>query len=436
MEQINKATDEALTTTDGNRRGQLIDELIRTAVLAAEEGIRAACRGAINRIAAAKGVYHASIQGLYEAMARGDVRGLTVPAINIRGLTYEVARAIFRAAAHLEAGPVIFEIARTEIGYTFQSPAEYATCVTAAAVREQYQGPLFIQGDHFQINRKNYFASPGAELSAVKKLITEAIEAGFYNIDIDTSTLVDLDKETLAEQQRLNYELVAEFTGFIRALEPAGITISVGGEIGEIGGKNSDVHELEAFVTGLQACLPKDIKSISKISVQSGATHGGVVLPDGTVADVTIDFETLRELSAHARRFGMAGAVQHGASTLPEEAFHHFPATGTAEIHLATQFQNIIMDHPLFPAELREKIYSYLRSEFAGEKKPGQTDQQFIYSLRKKGWGPFKNEFDAIPEEALSRIMEDLEKTFRFLFRKLEVLNTRNLIRKYVPRVS
>ena len=32
-------------------------------------------------------------------------------------------------------------------------------------------------------------------------LIREEIAAGFYNIDIDTSTIVDLDKPTLAEQQ-------------------------------------------------------------------------------------------------------------------------------------------------------------------------------------------------------------------------------------------
>ncbi len=34
------------------------------------------------------------------------------------------------------------------------------------------------------------------------------------------------------------------------AHEPAGVTVSVGGEIGEVGGKNSDIHELHAYMDG------------------------------------------------------------------------------------------------------------------------------------------------------------------------------------------
>ena len=89
-------------------------------------------------------------------------------------------------------GPFIFEIARSEIGYTFQRPAEYAVAVTAAAIKAGYYSPLFIQGDHFQVSAKK-FARPGEEVREIKDLIWEAIEAGFYNIDIDTSTLVDLE---------------------------------------------------------------------------------------------------------------------------------------------------------------------------------------------------------------------------------------------------
>ena len=73
-----------------------------------------------------------------------------------------------------------------------------------------------------------------------------------------------------------------------------------------------------------------------KVSVQTGTSHGGVPLPDGGVAEVKLDFEVLRELGEVARSYGAAGAVQHGASTLPDELFHRFPAVETAEIHLAT----------------------------------------------------------------------------------------------------
>src|SRR4030095_1431328 len=144
-------------------------------------------------------------------------------------------------ANSLNAGALIFEIARSEIGYTEQRPHEYAAVVIAAALREGFGGPVFIQGDHVQTNAKKY-NSPDRdeEIDALRALIKEEIAAGFYNIDIDTSTLVDLSKPTLAEQQEVNITLAADFATFIRKHEPQGVTVSVGGEIGEVGGKNSD----------------------------------------------------------------------------------------------------------------------------------------------------------------------------------------------------
>jgi hypothetical protein len=41
----------------------------------------------------------ASIQDLYDARARGEVSGFTVPAINIRAQTFDMARTVFEAAA-------------------------------------------------------------------------------------------------------------------------------------------------------------------------------------------------------------------------------------------------------------------------------------------------------------------------------------------------
>src|SRR5690606_8177120 len=106
------------------------------------------------------------------------------------------------------------------------------------------------QGDHFQVNAKKFAADPEPEVRAVRDLIREAIHAGFYNIDVDTSTLVDLSKATLDEQQSVNARLSAELTAFIRRLQPAGVTISIGGEIGEVGTENSNPEELRAYMDG------------------------------------------------------------------------------------------------------------------------------------------------------------------------------------------
>jgi len=444
MEMLKKAGEGVLAgeggdvrVLDENRlRGELIDSLIRTAVFSPDEETRAAARRLIRGAAAACGIHAASIQGLYEAMGRGEVSGFTVPAINIRALAYDAAQAVFRAALAAGVGAVIFEIARSEIDYTRQRPAEYASAVTAAAIKTGFRGPLFLQGDHFQVGAKKYAKDPEAEVRAVKDLIWEAIEAGFYNIDIDTSTLVDLAKATVKQQQELNYSLAAELTTMIRDLEPAGTTISVGGEIGEVGGKNSTVEELRAFMEGYRETLDKSgtgLKGISKISVQTGTTHGGVPLADGTVARVKLDFATLEEISCAARTdYGLAGAVQHGASTLPEEAFDRFPATGTAEVHLATGFQNIIYDSASFPEGLRAGIYDYLRREAASERKEGDTDEQFFYKTRKKGCGPFKREMWDLPAEIRAAIGAELEAQFALLFRKLNVGNTRDTVNRYI----
>jgi fructose/tagatose bisphosphate aldolase len=292
----------------------LIDRLAHTGALGATPELKGTARWILRSVAAARGIRPASIHELYMAMGRGETGGFTVPAMNIRVMSYYTARAALRAARKANAGAIIFEIARSEIGYTEQRPHEYAAMITAAALREEFTGPLFIQGDHVQVNAKKYrSADRDKELDALKALIREEIAAAFYNIDIDTSTLVDLDKPTLDDQQAVNCELAAEFTEFCRRHEPDGVSISVGGEIGEVGGKNSDVHELHAFMRGYNAALRKrgEQIGISKISVQTGTAHGGFVGADGKVRmDVQIDLEALEELSRVARKdYGLGGAA-------------------------------------------------------------------------------------------------------------------------------
>jgi fructose/tagatose bisphosphate aldolase len=425
------ATDGKVKVKDSGAIKGLIDGLIYEAVFNTDEEQRKALQRLVIEIAKEMGTVPSSIQSLYEEIGK-NYQGFTVPAINIRGLTYDVARVIFRKAIEKNVGALIFEIARSEIGYTKQRPLEYSAVVLAAAVREGFKGPVFIQGDHFQIVRKYYISDPKPETDYVRGLIKEAIEAEFYNIDIDSSTLVDLEKPSIKEQQRPNFEIAAELTAYIRNIQPEGITVSVGGEIGEIGGKNSTPEELRAYLDGFKEVFQAG-KGLSKLSVQSGTTHGGVVLPDGSLAKVKIDFETLRAMSELARKeYGLSGAVQHGASTLPDEAFHMFPETGTSEVHLATGFQNIIYDNKALSAGFRDEVYAYLKENHAKEKKEGQTEEQFIYSTRKKGFGPLKKKWWDLPADVKAPIMEELGAKFNLLFEKLKVFNTRAIVDKTV----
>jgi len=425
---------EGLEIKDINGVRSMMDGLVYEAVFS-EGDKKNAFLVLIKEIAKAAGALPSSIQHLYEEMGRA-YPGFTVPAMNIRGLTYDSAKVVFRKVLEMNVGAFIFEIARSEIGYTKQRPLEYAAVVLAAAVKEGYRGPVFIQGDHFQLVRKNYLADPKAETDYVRGLIKEAIEAEFYNIDIDSSTLVDLDKETIKEQQRPNFEKTAELATVIREIQPAGIEISIGGEIGEIGKKNSTPDELRAYLNGFRETFKAD-KGLSKLSVQTGTSHGGVVLPDGTLAKVKIDFDTLRILSDLARKeYRLSGCVQHGASTLPEDAFHMFPETGTSEVHLATGFQNIIYDSKALPQEFRKEVYDFIKQEHAKERKEGQTEEQFIYSTRKKGFGPLKKKWWDMPSSIKEPIMKELEAKFGLLFEKLKVTNSTDVVKRTVKPVK
>jgi fructose/tagatose bisphosphate aldolase len=415
---------------------ELIDALAHTAVFGPDPEVKGTARWVIHSVANAAGIRFASIHDLYMAMGRGETGTFTVPAINVRAMAYDTGRAVMRAAKKLDAGAFILEIARSEIGYTEQRPHEYAAVMLAAALREGFRGFLFLQGDHVQTNAKKY-NSPEREkeLETLRALIREEMSAGFYNIDIDTSTLVDLEKPTLAEQQRVNCELAAEFTEFIRRHQPSGVTISVGGEIGEVGGKNSDVHELHAFMTGYAAALGRrgsGLTGISKISVQTGTAHGGFIDAAGKLlTDVKIDLDALGELSRVAREeYGLGGAVQHGASTLPPDAFDAFPRAGACEIHLATNFQNIVYDQ--LPSALREEMYAWTRQNAGEERKPKDTEEQFIYKARKKAIGPFKRQLWNLPDADRRRIGAALEEQFTFLMTKLMVRNTMDPVRRFV----
>ena len=415
------------------RRPLDVDKVAMDLIMSDDSATKEKLAKKISDIAYKKGIYPSSIHEFYMARGLGEFGGFTVPAINLRSMTYDLAKGIFRVARKNNSGAFIFEIAKSEMGYTSQPPLEYSSLILAAAIKEGFEGPVFIQGDHFQANAKKFQDNPDKEMEGLQVLITESMGAGFYNIDIDSSTLVDLSKPDIKKQQLLNFEVCAKLTQFIRRIEPKGITVSVGGEIGEVGHQNSTPEDLRAFMQGYRERLRKGYCGISKISIQTGTSHGGVVLPDGSVAQVALDFDTLKKLSEIARKeYGLAGAVQHGASTLPAEAFHKFAECDAAEVHLATEFQNMIYESRHFPQELKAKIYEWLKTNVASEAKEGETEEQFFYKTRKKALGPFKNEIMGLPQETRDAIAGEIEQKFDFLFKQLNAVNNKDLVDKYV----
>lgn len=376
----------------------------------------------------------ASIHELYLARGRGEIHGFTVPACNLRTQVFDMAIAMCRAAEPMDVGTMIFELARSEQEYTFQRPGEYITSVLAGCIAAGWRGPVFVQGDHYQFNAAKYSADPDATTEAIRKATRDAIAVGYGNIDVDSSTLVDLALDTVDAQQQANYQRAAEISALIREVEPAGWTVSIGGEIGEVGKQNSTEEELRAYLDGYFSELERrsgpGVPGISKVSVQTGTSHGGVPLPDGGVAEVKLDFGTLERLGDVARSYGLAGAVQHGASTLPDELFHRFPQIETAEIHLATGFQNTLYDHPDLPADLLDSIEAWCFANAADERSAGETDSQFVYKTRKKALGPHKRQLWELPTR--DAILATQAAKVTFLSQQLGVAGSRAMVERHV----
>ncbi len=411
---------------------ELVDKLTYTLVFSTDDSLKATIRRIIHELAKLNESPSSSIRPLYTAIGKGQVKGFTVPAMNIRMMTYDTARVMFRVAKKKRAAAFIIEIARTESEYTLQPPDEFATVILAAAIRENYRGPVFIQGDHCQFNAKQYLIDKEHELQRIKDWVTLLLHADFRNIDIDGSTLVDLTKPSLLSQQKDNAYVTAEMTKFIRSHEKKGGYVAIGGEIGHIGDKNSTVEEFEAFMHQYINKVARG-SGISKVSVQTGTSHGGVISTAGKVQTMPVDFSVLTNIGKVAKeKYNLAGPVQHGASTLPMDVFHTFVQSHTVEIHLSTGFQNIVFE--TMPKELRDEIYHWAKKQLKSEWQTGWTEDQFLYKVRKKTWGPFKKHLWQLSDAEKQPIIHALEEYLENIYDQLNITGTEDIVKQYLSK--
>ena len=378
------------------------------------------------------GLYPASITPVYQALGRGQLAPMTIPAFNVRGLTYPLARAIWRATLQANCGPIIFELAPSESSGCDQTFEEYAAMVMAAAFKEGYRGPIFLQGDHFSLENVE-------DLKNLEELAKQVIESGFYQIDIDGSHLFNEEAVELTGFHHPNAQITAQLIKSIRTQQPRDIHITLGGEVGEIGGRNTSVADLVAFHNELEQQLTNDTPGLDKISAQTGTTHSGIVLPDGTTGRMSVDFELIASLSQQARQFGWSGMVQHGASTLQFEDLAKLPQAGVIEVHLATQIQNILFDHPAFPQDLRDQMKSELvTSTRAAEGEQLDTsvemsEAQLFYQARWAAWGIYKTQLWQLPDEVMTQVSDSLADWATSIFKALQVNNCNKVLNDYYP---
>jgi fructose-bisphosphate aldolase, class II len=379
-----------------------------------------------------QGVDVTSIGPWYRAIASGAVGPITVPALNLRGLTYDVARAALCTAMRLECGPIMFELAPPEADAGDLPFSEYVAMVLAAALREGYRGPLFCQADHLHVEGED-------AQDSVKALVCEALDAGMLQLDIDAADLSTPAGE--ANRHRVNAEISAAITAFIRQQAPAADVV-VGAEVGVIGGANTTPADIHDFMAIYSAALPSGMAGVGKISVQTGTTHGGVVNADGSVGRMPLDLSAVSLLARTLREnYGLPGVVQHGASTLAADQFRQLPDAGAIEVHLATAIQNTIFEHPAFPAGLRARMVAELDSEVAHAEDGHHsssvelTPQQRFVQNRWLAWGRYKAELWSIPQPIRDTLSLACEEWFTHLFTALKVANRRGELESIYGRI-
>lgn len=388
----------------------------------------------INQIAAAMNIATGSNCDFYEKKAAGEHQFFTVPAINTRMVTFHKTRAAVRAAEALQLPHIIFELALSESGYTAQEADEFVALLKAAYISLGLSGhTIYAQADHYQFDPKKYAADAYAEFERIKNKTLLALENGIYNIDIDASKFETVDtNKTDRENQAENARLTAELFHVIREYEKQNslpCTVSVGGEVGEVGGENTKYPQVSAYLELVDEISKEkgsgDAKGLSKVSINVGSAHGGVLGPDGQPLDtVPLNFQAHHDLymkGTDPRNSGHIISVQHGASTLPKKYFPLFPAMHVGEIHLATGFQNVVWSVlETEDPELYNTMKDRVKQDFGDKVANYDTEAIWFMKERKRVTKFFKKELLLSP--AVPTIEKELEKEFSTIFHSLFTL--------------
>src|SRR5260221_14471625 len=124
-------------------------DLAWTATFSEDSAAADAARWIVWEASQALDVRSASIHDLYVARGAGEIHGFTVPAINLRAQTFDMARVVYETASRERASALICELARSEQSYTFQRVQEYATNVLAGAEGAGAARPGLVPGEQY-----------------------------------------------------------------------------------------------------------------------------------------------------------------------------------------------------------------------------------------------------------------------------------------------
>ena len=406
--------DNRVELIDAHRlRTERFDPLVYNAVFHESERLRYFLCWLIRRIASGLAIYPASLQGLYAAAARGQVHRFTAPAVSLRVMPYAAARACFRAAKATGCGAMILDLGQNATEGPAQLPVEYATCLLAAAIREGYEGPVFLQANYLHERRASDDTEHGDELDRLQDLAEEALGAGFFNLELDTADLEDLSLPDPAEQEKECYEDAAQLAGFVRKTEPAGVDTNLGVRMNSRGDAVHLPHRFRAFMDGFAGEFTDRAGHVTGIAKLSLHIHSAEEL------------RMAHDLAEVARReYALATGVHYDGAPLPDELFAELPHIAVVEAHLGTRYEDLILHHPAFPAQLRDELYRWIDETYGELRGPEQDSANFHLQMRMTALDRFKQQLWDIAPENKDPIMAELQETFVADFKRLKVEDT------------
>lgn len=304
---------------------------------------------------------------------------------------------IMRAAKELNAA-VLFEIAKSEVGYTGQSPQEFYDKITGIASELDFNTPYAIHGDHITIKENTL-----EDIAKAKELIEAEVAAGFTSYAIDASHNFNFDGLNEREQLSDNIDITVKLADLI----PKDVCLEV--EVGEVGRNNADgtkklttVAEAVAFIEALQE---QGVKP-DLLAINNGTVHGNIFDKVGNIVEqVGIDIETTKEIADAIKPLGVRIA-QHGITGTPLNLMHLLIDAGIAKGNVGTNWQNIYVEH--LPEEISFKMVEWtLASEQAAKmkaKKPEISEKELIAKNIKHSTKIYKDELLSLSGEYKEKI--------------------------------
>lgn len=354
--------------------------------------------------------------------------GAIVMAANVR-ITHS-ARGIMMAAKELDAA-LIFEIAKSEVGYTGQSPKAYMDMITETAQELEFNQPYVVHGDHITIKENTPEAIASAE-----KLIKDEIAAGFTSYAIDASHNFNLEGETVREQLADNIEITTRLARLIP--EEAGLEV----EVGEVGRVDPKTHEkaltsVEEATTFIGAISDAGF-SPNLLATNNGTVHGNIYDKDGNIVEqVGIDIDRTKAIADAIAPSGVYVA-QHGITGTPLNLMHLLIDAGVFKGNVATHWQNIALE--TLPAELSAKMEKWtLESKHAEKmkaKKPEISEGELVGKNIKHSIKEFKNEIDILPQEAVAKIDAATKASALEFFNAFRAQGTATKVRQYIDKTG